>query len=627
MVMYRPKVSTSSAVRTDVGPRSADADIVSQINQAPQGSNGRASPAPGAAQLLNTGNNPNCLEATTSSTATLETRNPLVSPALVNLLVYLLIPPSAVENLEAIMRGAYLLLPLAAVAAAFIIPDEETFKQLILEDKGPGDSVIEEIPSEAPDDFSGIEGPFSTFVDYSEGILETALSLDGDVGKKPQKPYMCMKHLEAFDANAWLATGVDSLEQAELDDGGNGPPHHGPPHRGPPHRGPPYHGPHRPPHHRRPHHGHRSNLTIWQLISKSKYTTKIAKLISSDKQLVHLLNCTKANHTIFVPIDAAFKRIPKHHKKLPKEFIEKVLKYHIVPGWYPAGRVLMSHTIPTILNEAALGGEPQRLRVGFGLKGVNINFFSHVKAANIFTSNGVIHAVDHIILPPPPGLKIIELVPSAFSTLHLGLLKTGLFEEIEKSGHIGGTLFAPSNFAFKKLGPTVNAFLFSPHGLKYLKALLEYHVVPDNTLYSDKLYKYSPKNEREIEEECPHGSSMPRRGRVHVSSPDKAPKAIPLTYATKIDLPTLLHNHHLSIDIARFGRLISIVINGFNHVSVLDGIAKDGVLHVVPNVLIPPKTPGGKPEVADEEREWTVEEFKERLEGLVGGCKNDENDL
>ncbi|KAH0543222.1 hypothetical protein FGG08_002483 [Glutinoglossum americanum] len=502
------------------------------------------------------------------------------------------------------MRLTYYLLPLAVVTTAFMIPDEEVLRQLELEPKNPGDSIAEETLSAAPDVHSQIEGPFSSFVDYSEGVLDTALSFASDVRKK-QKGYWCMKSLQAFDADAWLATGVDPLEQAELDDGDE-PPHHGPPHHGPPHHGPPHHGPphRRPPHHghpphRRPHHGHKSNLTLWQLISKSKYTTKLAKLISEDKDLVHLLNSTKANHTIFAPIDAAFKRIPRHGKKPSKEFIEKVLKYHVVPGRYPAGRLIVSHTIPTILDEPALGKEPQRLRIGFSLKGLDVNFYSHIRAVNItasmqFGSNGIIHAVDHILLPPPPALKIIELVPTEFSTLQLGLLKTGLAELIEKSGHIGGTLFAPSNFAFKKLGPHVNAFLFSKHGLKYLRALLEYHILPNNTLYSDALYRYEPKSGGEAEgdmPDCPYASSIPHR-------------------SFHIDLPTLLLDRHLSIDISRWGRFISFVINGFNHVAVLDGVAKDGVIHVVPNVLIPPKTPGGKMEV---EEEMTVEELVERL--------------
>jgi hypothetical protein len=277
------------------------------------------------------------------------------------------------------MRLSYYLLPLAAVTAAFMIPDEEVLKQIDLEAKDPGDSIFEEPPPET-------ESPSSSFIEYSESALDSALSFAGDVGRKTQKGYWCTKSLQAFDVNAWLATGMDAFEQSELSDQDR-PPHHRPPRRCPlPHHSPqppppPHHGPHPP--HRRPHHGYKSNLTLWQLISKSKYTTKLAKLISEDKDLVHLLDSTEANHTVFAPVDAAFRRIPKHGKKPPKKFIEKVLKYHVVPGRYPAGRVIGSHTIPTILNEPTLGMEPQRLRVGFSLRGLDINFFSQIKAFNI----------------------------------------------------------------------------------------------------------------------------------------------------------------------------------------------------------------------------------------------------
>lgn len=68
-------------------------------------------------------------------------------------------------------------------------------------------------------------------------------------------------------------------------------------------------------------------------------------------------------------------------------------------------------------------------------------------------------------------------------------MKTGLIDILnDTSKHIGGTLFAPSNFAFQLLGPRINAFLFSSYGLEYLKGLLKYHVVPDKTLYSDAYY-------------------------------------------------------------------------------------------------------------------------------------------
>lgn len=107
-----------------------------------------------------------------------------------------------------------------------------------------------------------------------------------------------------------------------------------------------------------------------------------------------------------------------------------------------------------------------------------------------FGTNGVIHGVDSLLIPPPKIASIIQFLPGEFSTLELGLTKTGLLPAIaDTSNHIGGTIFAPSNFAFQKLGPKINGFLFSKYGQKYLKALLEYHVVANQTLYSDAYYK------------------------------------------------------------------------------------------------------------------------------------------
>ena len=198
----------------------------------------------------------------------------------------------------------------------------------------------------------------------------------------------------------------------------------------------------------------------------------------------------------------------------------------------------------------------------------------------------MIHAIDSLLLPPPPALKIIELLPGSFSTLQLGLIKTGLFDTISDAPHTGGTLFAPSNFAFEKLGPKINAFLFSKYGEKYLKALLQYHVVANQTLYSDAFYK-AKKESSEI------GSEYFPKGRFHV------------------DLPTLLEEKSLSIDIARWGGFITIKINGFESIAVQDGIAKDGVIHVVSNLLIPPKTPGAAAWAGEE---LELEDFKSRFD-------------
>ena len=72
----------------------------------------------------------------------------------------------------------------------------------------------------------------------------------------------------------------------------------------------------------------------------------------------------------------------------------------------------------------------------------------------------------------------------------------------------------------------------------------------------------------------------------------------------------------MSIDIARYGRLIDIKINGFSRVAVQDGVAKDGVIHVISSVLIPPKQMGGVMQQWDGE-ELSEEDLMERLEPFV----------
>jgi uncharacterized surface protein with fasciclin (FAS1) repeats len=88
---------------------------------------------------------------------------------------------------------------------------------------------------------------------------------------------------------------------------------------------------------------------------------------------------------------------------------------------------------------------------------------------------------------------ILNILPTFFSTLTLGLERSGLAPLLNytEHPHSGGTLFAPTNKAFALLGPKVNAFLFSPFGKRFLKALLEYHIVPDKTLYSTAFYNGS----------------------------------------------------------------------------------------------------------------------------------------
>jgi uncharacterized surface protein with fasciclin (FAS1) repeats len=476
------------------------------------------------------------------------------------------------------MKFVQTLLPLAAITSAFVLPDEQMTNQIVLESqKVP--SLFEKLQDNVEGLWDGVEESFKNAVAFSENALDNAFNAATDAAQQAKGTFECYMSMTKVDIAGFLDSAVEIPE--DLDDLEK--PKH-------PHK------PHKPPHHRKPHHGHghhKSNKTIYELISSSKYTTKLAELINEYPDLVETLNGTAANYTLFAPTDKAFEKIPKGHKKPSKELIKKVLAYHVSPDFYPAGRILVTHTIPTALGEDKLGGEPQRLRLGLSpFKGLNVNFYSKIIAVNIFGSNGVIHGVDSIILPPPEALTILSLLPTEFSTLQLGLEKTGLFKAIKASPHEGGTLFAPSNLAFKKLGPRINGFLFSKYGEKYLKALLKYHVVANQTLYSDAFYKAKSAATRCHERDEFEEEDIPK-GYFHV------------------DLPTLLDEKSLSIDVARYGGYINIKINGFSSVAVQDGIARDGVVHVVSSVLIPPKTPGAFDVEVDGEMD--LDEFKQRL--------------
>jgi hypothetical protein len=265
------------------------------------------------------------------------------------------------------MKLVSTLLPLVAVTSAFVIPDERIASQLAAQ---KGQTFLDRLQSSADNVWSGIEESFKDVVTFSGNAIDDAFIAASDA----KATFECYMSMTKFEVGKWLDSAKDILEDNDFESMLNHPGHKKPKHPGhrDPHHGPPHHGP--------PHH---HNKTVYELIASSKYTTKLAELINEYPDLVKTLNGTEANYTVFAPIDKAFDRIPKGHGKPSKELIKKVLAYHISPDFYPAGRVLLTHTIPSALGEDALGGKSQRLRVGLGLKGLAINFYSHVIAVDI----------------------------------------------------------------------------------------------------------------------------------------------------------------------------------------------------------------------------------------------------
>lgn len=131
-------------------------------------------------------------------------------------------------------------------------------------------------------------------------------------------------------------------------------------------------------------------------------------------------------------------------------------------------------------------------------------------------------------------------------------------------------------------------------------------MVADRTLYSDAYYHAENLGKADVSKGTSHVSMN-----CHLCS-----NGANFCCVIQIDLPTLLEDRSLSIDIFRYGPIVSIKINGFSTVIIADGIARDGVIHAPSSVLIPPKPVGGILQEWQGE-ELTVEELKERLEPFV----------
>lgn len=387
--------------------------------------------------------------------------------------------------------------------------------------------------------------------------------------------------------------------------------------------------------HRRPHSldDNTNDKTIWELIKESDYASKFAKLVEKHKHVKNHLDDTKNDYTVFVPTNDAFEHMEKMHGKISSEFLEEILEYHIVPGRFDEGKIRSVYTMPSVLELRDLGHHHQRLRVGINEGDIMLNFYAKVLNLDIEAKNGMIHTVDHLLVPPPKQGRIVDMYPAYFSTFLLAMEKTGLGKDLHKMRQHGGTVFLPNNEAWMKLGPHTTAWFFSDEGKKYLRALMKYHVVRGETLYSDAFYDKERKkgkgmDDDDYEDENGFMGDEYRRHKHHRHSRTYGDDDIPDDGQYNVELPSFLGNKKITVDINKQSDNIDMMINNKVVASILDGISEDGVVHVVESVLMPP--PGKQWDPNDpgndyENDQMPIKDIKKRLEKFVG--KKDYDDV
>ena len=102
----------------------------------------------------------------------------------------------------------------------------------------------------------------------------------------------------------------------------------------------------------------------------------------------------KGPFTVFAPTDAAFAKVPKATLAAlakNKSELRAVLLYHVAAGRLTANKVVQAKSVKT------LQGGSLKVRVSKGAVTVG---GARVVTANIAASNGVIHVINKVLIPP-----------------------------------------------------------------------------------------------------------------------------------------------------------------------------------------------------------------------------------
>jgi transforming growth factor-beta-induced protein len=212
-------------------------------------------------------------------------------------------------------------------------------------------------------------------------------------------------------------------------------------------------------------------------VGAGKFNTLAAALKAAG--LVETLK-GKGPFTVFAPTDEAFAKLPKGTvesllKPENKDKLIAILTYHVVAGKALAKDVAGMEFAPTV------NGQRVDLKAKDGKVFVDS---AQVVMADVAASNGVIHAIDTVLMPATGDIVDTAVSAGSFNTLAAALQAAGLVETLKGKGPF--TVFAPTDDAFAKLPAGTVESLLKPENKAKLVSILTYHVVPGR-VYADQV--------------------------------------------------------------------------------------------------------------------------------------------
>ena len=242
--------------------------------------------------------------------------------------------------------------------------------------------------------------------------------------------------------------------------------------------------------------------------------------------------------TVFAPTDQAFTDagidLANFNTDEANQTLVDILTYHVVSG------EVLSSALTDGMSVETLNGD--NITIGVG-DNVTVNDAT-VTLADVVSSNGVIHVIDKVLLPPVDGPGDIPTIASStgvHDVLVDAIIQAGLLDSLSDVGPY--TIFAPTDQAFIDAGIDLADFT-GEDGIAALGNVLAYHVTMGNVM-----------------------SSALSDGQF----------------------VTMLNQQQVRIGVTPGG----VIVNDAS-VTQADVVASNGVIHVIDKVLMPPEVEEGE---------------------------------
>jgi hypothetical protein len=193
--------------------------------------------------------------------------------------------------------------------------------------------------------------------------------------------------------------------------------------------------------------------------------------------------------TVFAPTNQAFAKLPAPFNNATNisaitdsatiDALRHVLLYHVLGAEVFSNQIAAGRSSATTLNTGGSTND-STIYISNAKSQILINGVARVQRADIDATNGVVHLVEDVILPPSQTIAAIAIANPNFSSLVAALVKTNLAGIFAAPGDF--TVFAPVDSAFAHLpAPFDNAANISAitdtAQISALANILKYHVM------------------------------------------------------------------------------------------------------------------------------------------------------